>query len=147
MRPPHRERTGDDPWAHGMILIIPCQLGGGGRRQSICPLRAGLTARSIITTIQSEDLRQSMRYDDNHKERTRARVLTEAAAAFRSKGVERVGVAEVMAGAGLTHGGFYAHFKSKDELVAHAVTHMFDASYAWLLRHTEGREPEDALSN
>jgi TetR/AcrR family transcriptional repressor of nem operon len=88
-----------------------------------------------------------MRYDQNHKERTRARVLTEAAAAIRSKGVERVGVAEVMAGAGLTHGGFYAHFKSKDELVAHAVTHMFDASYAWLLRHTEGREPEDALSN
>jgi TetR/AcrR family transcriptional repressor of nem operon len=88
-----------------------------------------------------------MRYDQNHKERTRARVLTEAAAAIRSKGVERVGVAEVMAGAGLTHGGFYAHFKSKDELVAHAVTHMFDASYAWLLRHTEGREPAEALSN
>jgi TetR/AcrR family transcriptional regulator, transcriptional repressor for nem operon len=88
-----------------------------------------------------------MRYDQNHKDRTRARVLTEAAAAIRSKGVERVGVAEVMSGAGLTHGGFYAHFKSKDELVAHAVTHMFDASYAWFLRHTEGREPADALSN
>ncbi len=52
-----------------------------------------------------------------------------------------------MAGAGLTHGGFYAHFKSKDDLVAQAVTHMFDASYAWFLRHTEGRAPADALSN
>jgi len=88
-----------------------------------------------------------MRYDQNHKERTRARVLAEAAAAIRSKGIERVGVAEVMAGAGLTHGGFYAHFASKDDLVAHAVTYMFDAAYAWLLRHTEGREPADALSN
>jgi TetR/AcrR family transcriptional repressor of nem operon len=88
-----------------------------------------------------------MRYDHNHKERTRARVLAEAVAAIKSKGAERVGVAEVMAGAGLTHGGFYAHFKSKDELVAEAVTHMFDASYAWFLRHTEGREPADALSN
>ena len=88
-----------------------------------------------------------MRYDANHKERTRARLLAEAAAAIRSKGIERVGVAEVMAGAGLTHGGFYAHFESKDDLVAHAVAYMFDASYAWLLRHTEGREPADALSN
>jgi TetR/AcrR family transcriptional repressor of nem operon len=88
-----------------------------------------------------------MRYDDNHKERTRARVLAEAAAAIRSKGAERVGVAEIMAGAGLTHGGFYAHFKSKDDLVAQAITHMFDASYAWFLRHTEGRDPADALSN
>jgi TetR/AcrR family transcriptional regulator, transcriptional repressor for nem operon len=88
-----------------------------------------------------------MRYDQNHKERTRVRVLAEAAAAIRGKGIERVGVAEVMAGAGLTHGGFYAHFESKDDLVAQAVTYMFDASYAWLLRHTEGREPADALSN
>ncbi len=87
-----------------------------------------------------------MRYDDNHKERTRARVLAEAAAAIRGKGVERVGVSEVMAGAGLTHGGFYAHFKSKDDLIAQAITYMFDASYAWFLRHTEGCEPAEALS-
>src|SRR5258708_28980525 len=49
-----------------------------------------------------------MRYDDTHRAKTRARVLAEAAAAIRSKGVERVGVAEVMAVAGLTHGGFDA---------------------------------------
>jgi TetR/AcrR family transcriptional repressor of nem operon len=87
-----------------------------------------------------------MRYDDNHKERTRARVLAAAAAAIRRKGAERVGVAEVMAGAGLTHGGFYAHFTSKDDLVAQAVAHMFDAAYARFLSHTEGREPAEALS-
>src|SRR5262249_3666422 len=88
-----------------------------------------------------------MRYDQNHKERTRARVLAEAAAAIRGKGIERVGVADVMAGAGLTHGGFYGHFASKDDLLAHAVTYMFDAAHAWLLDHTEGREPADALGN
>ena len=88
-----------------------------------------------------------MRYDDNHKERTRARVLAEAAAAIRGKGVERVAVAEVMAGAGLTHGGFYAHFKSKDDLLAEAISYMFDDAYASFLRHTEGRAPADALSN
>src|SRR2546425_11573321 len=109
--------------------------------------RPQLTDRSIIANIRREDLGKSMRYDDNHKERTRARVLAEAAAAIRGKGVERVGVAEVMAGAGLTHGGFYAHFKSKDDLVAQAITHMFEVSYAQFLSHTEGREPAAALSN
>src|SRR5712692_3586239 len=88
-----------------------------------------------------------MRYDDNHKERTRARVLAEAAAAIRSKGAERVGVAEVMAGAGLTHGGFYAHFTSKDDLVTEGVTYMLDAAYARFLKHTEVREPAPALAN
>ena len=88
-----------------------------------------------------------MQYDDNHKERTRARVLAEAAAAIRSKGAERVGVVEVMAGAGLTHGGFYAHFKSKDDLLTEAISYMFDAAYASFLRHTEGRAPADAISN
>src|SRR5262249_19204910 len=88
-----------------------------------------------------------MRYDENHKARTRARVLAEAAAAIRSKGVERVGVADGMAGAGLTHGGFYAHLRSKGGLAAQALTPLFDPSYAWLLRHTEGREAAEALSN
>jgi TetR/AcrR family transcriptional repressor of nem operon len=88
-----------------------------------------------------------VRYDDNHKERTRARVLAEAAGAIQSKGAERVGVAEIMTGAGLTHGGFYAHFTSKDDLIAQAITHMFEDSYEFFLRHTEGREPADALSN
>ena len=57
-----------------------------------------------------------MRYDSEHKERTRARVLKEAAKAIRAEGPHRVGVAAMMAKAGLTHGGFYAHFVSKDDL-------------------------------
>src|SRR3989449_8203217 len=109
--------------------------------------RPSSTDRSIIANIRREDLGKSMRYDDNHKERTRARVLAEAAAAIRSKGVERVGVAEVMAGAGLTHGGFYPHFKSKDDLLTQAISYKFDDAYASFLRHTEGRAPADALSN
>jgi AcrR family transcriptional regulator len=50
-------------------------------------------------------------------------------------------------GSWLTHGGFYAHFKSKDDLVAQAITHMFDASYARFLGHTEGRDVAEALKN
>src|SRR5262249_48215077 len=81
------------------------------------------------------------------KERTRARVLAEAAAAIKSKGAERVGVAEVMAGAGLTHGGFYAHFKSKDDLLTQAISYMFDPPDASFFRHTGGRAPADAVSD
>ena len=62
-----------------------------------------------------------MRYSSGHKEETRRKILDIAAQRFRKEGVEAVGVASVMAEAGLTHGGFYAHFKSKDELVAAAL--------------------------
>jgi TetR/AcrR family transcriptional repressor of nem operon len=88
-----------------------------------------------------------MRYSESHKERTRLRVLGEAAAAIRTKGAERVSVAEVMAAAELTHGGFYAHFESKDDLIAQAITHMFDGTYDRFLRATEGREPAAAIAS
>ena len=88
-----------------------------------------------------------MRDRASQKEQTRLRVLGEAAAAIRTKGADRVSVAEVMTGAGLTHGGFYAHFDSKDDLVAQAVTHMFDAVYGRFLSATEGREPAAAIAN
>lgn len=53
----------------------------------------------------------------------RSRILTEAARLFREKGFDAVSVAEVMKAAGLTHGGFYGHFRSKDDLIAHAIAH------------------------
>jgi len=62
-----------------------------------------------------------MRYDKGHKEQTRKRVVDVAAAQFRAKGIDGIGVAGLMADAGLTHGGFYAHFKSKDDLVREAL--------------------------
>jgi TetR/AcrR family transcriptional repressor of nem operon len=63
-----------------------------------------------------------MRYDKGHKEQTRKRVLDVASARLRAQGIEATGVAGLMADAGLTHGGFYAHFKSKDDLVRAAIT-------------------------
>lgn len=53
---------------------------------------------------------------------TRRNVLAEAAAALRQQGPERISVASLMGSLGLTHGGFYAHFKSKEDLTAEAVT-------------------------
>ena len=55
------------------------------------------------------------------KEQTRERILRAAARAIRKHGYEGVGVADVMKEAGLTHGGFYAHFESRDALLAAAV--------------------------
>lgn len=56
----------------------------------------------------------------------RQRILTEAGRLFRAKGFDAVGVAEVMQAAGLTHGGFYGHFSSKENLIAQTVAHMFE---------------------
>ncbi|ATN37227.1 TetR family transcriptional regulator (plasmid) [Rhizobium sp. ACO-34A] len=53
----------------------------------------------------------------------RLRILDSAAELFRAKGFEAVTVAEVMKAAGLTHGGFYGHFSSKDDLVAQTLAH------------------------
>jgi TetR/AcrR family transcriptional regulator, transcriptional repressor for nem operon len=62
-----------------------------------------------------------MRYEKGHKEATRQRIVETAAARFRKDGIESVGVADLMAEAGLTHGGFYSHFSSKEDLVRATV--------------------------
>src|SRR5262245_27757358 len=87
-----------------------------------------------------------MRYDAEHKQKTRERVLKEAARAIRAAGPHKVGVAGVMAKAGLTHGGFYAHFASKDDLIAAAIGQMFDEGAAKFAQETEGLEPALALA-
>jgi TetR/AcrR family transcriptional regulator, transcriptional repressor for nem operon len=87
-----------------------------------------------------------MRYDAEHKQRTRGRVLKEAAQAIRGEGPHQVGVAEVMAKAGLTHGGFYAHFRSKEDLVAAAIPQMFDEAMTAFDHCTAGKTPDTALA-
>ncbi len=62
-----------------------------------------------------------MRYEKGHKEATRRRIVETASARFRQNGIDGVGVADLMAEAGLTHGGFYSHFSSKEDLVQQAV--------------------------
>src|SRR5688500_14891736 len=71
-----------------------------------------------------------MRYEKGHKDATRKRIVDVASKRFRKEGVEAVGLAGLMADAGLTHGGFYAHFKSKEDLVRAAVTDAFKQSNA-----------------
>jgi TetR/AcrR family transcriptional repressor of nem operon len=61
-----------------------------------------------------------MRRTKQAKQQTHERIVAAATRRFRAEGIAGVGVADVMGEAGLTHGGFYAHFASKDALVAEA---------------------------
>lgn len=88
-----------------------------------------------------------MRYPREHGEQTRTKILKEAAGAIRAKGPEGVGVAALMKQAGLTHGGFYAHFASKDALVAEAIGLMFEEARGRFDRAMAERDPRAALSN
>ena len=67
-----------------------------------------------------------MRYDTDHKARTRERILSAASSAIRSEGPHQMSLATIMARAGLTHGGFYAHFRSREELLVAAIRQAFD---------------------
>jgi TetR/AcrR family transcriptional repressor of nem operon len=87
-----------------------------------------------------------VRYDADHKQKTREKVLKAAARAIRAQGPHRVGVAGVMRDAGLTHGGFYAHFDSKDDLVAAAIGQMFEQSRARFLSEVKDYPPAQALN-
>lgn len=62
-----------------------------------------------------------MRYPAGHKEAVRKRIVAAAASSLRQRGLSAVSIPELMRSIGLTHGGFYAHFESRDDLVAAAV--------------------------
>lgn len=64
-----------------------------------------------------------MRYSPEHKAEVRARIVQAASRVLRRDGLDGVGIPALMGLVGLTHGGFYAHFKDRDELVAEAVRH------------------------
>ncbi|MFP2930605.1 TetR/AcrR family transcriptional regulator [Pyxidicoccus sp. 3LG] len=66
-----------------------------------------------------------MRYGPEHKQATRERILAAAENIFRKQGFEGASVERVMRAAGLTVGGFYAHFSSKDTLLAQSIRAFF----------------------
>src|SRR5580765_8284511 len=80
------------------------------------------------------------------KEQTRERILRAAARAIRKHGYEGVGVAEVMKEAGLTHGGFYAHFESRDALLAAAAEQAGAESNEKLSRAVASANPGQELT-
>ena len=69
-----------------------------------------------------------MRYSKEHKQETHARIVKKASVRLREKGAHGIGVADLMKEAGLTHGGFYAHFDSREALVIEAFGYAMDCS-------------------
>ena len=76
----------------------------------------------------------------------RERILDAAARLFRERGFEGIGVADTMKAAGLTHGGFYGHFSSKEDLIAQACARAFSRSHQRWSRRA-GSTPDDPLSS
>lgn len=74
-----------------------------------------------------------MRYSADHKQQTHRRIVQTAARAFKKHGLEGVGIADLMKKAGLTHGGFYAHFPDRDTLVTEATAAGYEEAADRLL--------------
>jgi TetR/AcrR family transcriptional repressor of nem operon len=86
-----------------------------------------------------------MRQSAEEKARTHERIVEIASARIREKGIEGPGVAEIMQAAGLTHGGFYKHFGSRDDLIAEAAEHAF--AYADQTLDHHAHDPHDPLAS
>src|SRR5215472_15073614 len=66
-----------------------------------------------------------MRYEPEHKAETRKRIVKDASRQVRRAGLSGSGVARVMRASGLTHGGFYKHFRNKNDLLVEAISEAF----------------------
>lgn len=84
-----------------------------------------------------------MRYSSNHKAETRKRIIGEASRRFRKDGVEGTGLVPLMKALGLTHGGFYAHFASKDALVEASLEAAAEQA---LVRWPQPRDSEELVA-
>lgn len=78
-----------------------------------------------------------MRYPADHKEATRSRIVDAASKRFRCEGISGVGVASLMSELGLTHGGFYGHFASKEDLAIEATVAALEGTYERLAKAGE----------
>src|SRR5436305_7713309 len=87
---------------------------------------------------QFERERFPMRYGKDQKQATRQRILEAAGRRFKQDGIDGAGVATLMSDAGLTNGAFYAHFASKEDLVANVLADQLRAQ-----RHSLDSQPAD----
>ena len=87
-----------------------------------------------------------MRYSREHKLETHARIVKRASVRLREKGAHGIGVADLMKDAGLTHGGFYAHFASREALVIEAFAYAMDRSTERWRKLAEQTPPDKRLS-
>src|SRR3954467_9652441 len=86
------------------------------------------------------------RTPNTRKQETHERIVDVAARAIRRHGYVGVGVADLMKDAGLTHGGFYAHFDSRDALVIEAFAYAMDRSNERWRKLAEQTPPDKRLA-
>jgi TetR/AcrR family transcriptional repressor of nem operon len=87
-----------------------------------------------------------MRYSKEHKQETHERIVKKASVRLREKGAHGIGVADLMKEAGLTHGGFYAHFDSREALVVEAFAYAMDRSTERWRKVAEQTPPDKRLA-
>ncbi|MBP0110174.1 MULTISPECIES: TetR/AcrR family transcriptional regulator [Bradyrhizobium] len=87
-----------------------------------------------------------MRYSREHKQETHDRIVKKASVRLREKGAHGIGVADLMKEAGLTHGGFYAHFDSREALVIEAFGYAMDRSMEHWRKLAGEAAPEKRLA-
>jgi len=87
-----------------------------------------------------------MRYSKEHKQETHDRIVRKASVRLREKGAHGIGVADLMKEAGLTHGGFYAHFDSREALVIEAFNYAMDRATERWRKMAEETPPEKRLA-
>jgi TetR/AcrR family transcriptional regulator, transcriptional repressor for nem operon len=85
-----------------------------------------------------------MRYRPEHKTEVHQQIVKDASRRVRTEGLNGVAVAAVMQDTGLTHGGFYKHFRSKDELLLVSLQESFREIVSWLLEAAEQGPPGSA---
>src|ERR1700742_1358350 len=85
-----------------------------------------------------------MRYQPEHKEEVHGKIVKDASRRIRAEGLTGAAVSAVMRDAGLTHGGFYKHFDSKDDLLMESLHESFLDMTGRLIRAAEHSEPGTA---
>jgi TetR/AcrR family transcriptional regulator, transcriptional repressor for nem operon len=87
-----------------------------------------------------------MSYSKEHKAETRTRIVASARSLFNRRGFAEVSIDEIMANAGLTRGGFYNHFATKEELYAEVVRYALTCAPQERLPHVDPAAPPDTIA-
>jgi TetR/AcrR family transcriptional regulator, transcriptional repressor for nem operon len=106
-------------------------------------IQFGFHVASILTKTITAAVRQTggdMRKSRQETAETRQRIVEAASAEFRRDGLDGTGLADLMAAAGLTHGGFYKHFESKEQVIEESLALAIE-SMVELMQHTVSASP------
>ena len=122
-----------------LIIHFDPRVGFRGRTK---PYRSSIL---LLTDIRVRSYSTAMRYSLEHKAQNHEKILSMAARSFREHGGDSSGIGTVMKKAGLTKGGFYRHFKSKDDLFVEAVARAFDEVGSGMLEAAKSAPEGQAL--